>query len=129
LTFSGLILASEPGLIASFQEGTVISMMLAHFLMLFSRHGGSLSSPTAAGAPSCAWGSASAALARGKGRGRVASRRLALGSLVRAKTKIEAERVGKYMLRPALALERLTFLEPEGKVGYRWGLIWNLSPG
>jgi hypothetical protein len=32
-----------------------------------------------------------------------------------------AERVGKYMLRPVLALERLTFLEPEGKVGYRWG--------
>jgi len=51
----------------------------------------------------------------------VASRRLALGSLVRAKTKPEAERVGKYMLRPILALERLTFLEPEGKVGYRWG--------
>jgi hypothetical protein len=51
----------------------------------------------------------------------VASRRLALGSLVRTKTKIEAERVGKYMLRPVLALERLTFLEPEGKVGYRWG--------
>jgi hypothetical protein len=42
-------------------------------------------------------------------------------SLVRAKTKIEAERVGKYMLRPVLALERLTFLEPEGKVGYSWG--------
>jgi len=42
-------------------------------------------------------------------------------SLVRAKTKIEAERVGKYMLRPVLSLERLTFLEPEGKVGYRWG--------
>ncbi len=29
--------------------------------------------------------------------------------------------VGKYLLRPVLALERLTFLEPEGKVGYRWG--------
>jgi len=42
-------------------------------------------------------------------------------SLVRTKTKIEAERVGKYMLRPILALDRLTFLEPEGKVGYRWG--------
>jgi len=42
-------------------------------------------------------------------------------SLVRTKTKIEAERVGKYMLRPVLALERLTFLEPEGKVGYRYG--------
>ena len=40
---------------------------------------------------------------------------------MRAKTKIEAERVGKYMLRPVLALERLTFLEPEGKVGYRYG--------
>jgi hypothetical protein len=51
----------------------------------------------------------------------VASRRLVLGSLVRAKTKIEAERVGKYMLRPILALDRLTFLEPEGKVGYRYG--------
>jgi hypothetical protein len=37
-------------------------------------------------------------------------------SLVRAKTKPEAERVGKYMLRPVLALERLTFLEPDGKV-------------
>jgi hypothetical protein len=40
---------------------------------------------------------------------------------VRAKTKPEAERVGKYMIRPVLALERLTFLEPDGKVGYRWG--------
>jgi hypothetical protein len=42
-------------------------------------------------------------------------------SRVRAKTKPEAERVGKYMIRPVLALERLSFLEPEGKVGYRWG--------
>jgi len=42
-------------------------------------------------------------------------------SLVRTKTKPEAERVGKYMIRPLLALERLTFLEPEGKVGYSWG--------
>jgi hypothetical protein len=25
------------------------------------------------------------------------------------------------MIRPLLALERLTFVEPEGKVGYRWG--------
>jgi hypothetical protein len=41
-------------------------------------------------------------------------------SRVRAKTKPEAERVGKYMIRPLLALERLTFLEPEGKVGYRY---------
>jgi hypothetical protein len=42
-------------------------------------------------------------------------------SRVRARTKHEAERVGKYMVRPVVALERLTFLEPEGKVGYRWG--------
>jgi len=42
-------------------------------------------------------------------------------SLVRAQTKPEAERVGKYMLRPILALERLTLLEDEGKVGYRYG--------
>jgi hypothetical protein len=40
-------------------------------------------------------------------------------SRVRAKTKPEAERVGKYMIRPVLALDRLSFLEPEGKVGYR----------
>ena len=40
---------------------------------------------------------------------------------MRTKPKPEAERVGKYMVRPLLALERLTFLEPEGKVGYRWG--------
>jgi len=40
---------------------------------------------------------------------------------LRAKTKREAERVGKYMIRPVLALERLAFLEPEGKVGYRYG--------
>jgi len=40
-------------------------------------------------------------------------------SLVRAKTKPEAERVGKYMIRPVLSLERLSFLEPEGKVGCR----------
>jgi hypothetical protein len=38
-----------------------------------------------------------------------------------------AERVGKYMIRPVLALERPTFLEPEGKIGYRWGLIWSSS--
>jgi len=42
-------------------------------------------------------------------------------SLVRTKKKPEAERMGKYMIRPVLALERLSFLEPEGKVGYRWG--------
>ena len=42
-------------------------------------------------------------------------------SRVRAKTKPEAERVGKYMIRTVLSLERLSFLEPEGKVGYRYG--------
>ncbi|MGB8953030.1 MAG: transposase [Candidatus Aminicenantales bacterium] len=42
-------------------------------------------------------------------------------SRVRAKTKPEAERVGKYMIRPLLSLERLSFVEPEGKVGYRYG--------
>jgi len=42
-------------------------------------------------------------------------------SLVRAKTKLEAERVGKYMIRPLLVLERLSFLEQEGKAGYRHG--------
>jgi hypothetical protein len=42
-------------------------------------------------------------------------------SRVRAKTKLEAERVGKYMIRPVLALERLSFLDRDGKVGYRWG--------
>ena len=42
-------------------------------------------------------------------------------SLVRAQTKPEAERVGKYIVRPILALERLSFLESEGKVGCRHG--------
>jgi ribosomal protein S27E len=40
-------------------------------------------------------------------------------SRVRAKTKREAERVGKYMIRPLLSLERLSPDEREGKVGYR----------
>ncbi len=34
---------------------------------------------------------------------------------------MESERVGKYMIRPLLSLERLSFVEPEGKVGYRYG--------
>ena len=42
-------------------------------------------------------------------------------SRVRAGTRAEAERIGKYMIRPVLSLERLSFLEPEGKVGYRSG--------
>ena len=43
-----------------------------------------------------------------------------LHSLVRATTKVEAERVGKYMIRPILSLERLSFDEKEGKVSYRY---------
>jgi hypothetical protein len=39
-------------------------------------------------------------------------------SRVRAKTKTEAERVGKYMIRPVLSLERLSF-EKEGQVSCR----------
>jgi hypothetical protein len=42
-------------------------------------------------------------------------------SRVRVKTKAEAERVGESMIRPLLALERLSFLGSEGKVGYRSG--------
>jgi hypothetical protein len=42
-------------------------------------------------------------------------------SKVRAKTKEEAEQVGRYMIRPLLSLERLSFLEKEGKVSYRCG--------
>jgi ribosomal protein S27E len=42
-------------------------------------------------------------------------------SRIRARTKTEAERIGKYMVRPVLALDRLSFLEREGRVGYRHG--------
>jgi hypothetical protein len=42
-------------------------------------------------------------------------------SRVRAKTKPEAERVGKYMVRRLLSLERLCFSEKEGQVCYRYG--------
>jgi hypothetical protein len=42
-------------------------------------------------------------------------------SRVRAKTKSEAERVGKYMIRPLLSLERLSLDEREGQVSYRYG--------
>jgi hypothetical protein len=38
-------------------------------------------------------------------------------SLVRAKTRPEAERVGKHMVRPILALERLTLLEDDVRDG------------
>jgi hypothetical protein len=59
-------------------------------------------------------------------------------SKVKAKTRQGAERVGKYMIRPLLSLERLSFDEREGKVGYRMGksrkrwsgwIIWSSSPG
>jgi len=42
-------------------------------------------------------------------------------SRVRAKTKREAERVGKYMIRPLLSLNRLSFDENNGQVVYRHG--------
>jgi hypothetical protein len=42
-------------------------------------------------------------------------------SRVRAKTRHEAERVGKYMIRPLLSLERLSLDERSGRVGYRYG--------
>jgi hypothetical protein len=42
-------------------------------------------------------------------------------SLVRAKNKEEAERVGKYMIRPLLSLERLSLDDKQGKVCYRYG--------
>jgi ribosomal protein S27E len=42
-------------------------------------------------------------------------------SQVRAKTSVEAERVGKYMIRPLLSLERLSLDEKQGQVCYRYG--------
>jgi len=39
---------------------------------------------------------------------------------VRAQTKGEAERVGKYMIRPLLSLKRLFFDETKGKVRYQY---------
>jgi len=42
-------------------------------------------------------------------------------SLVMAKTKPEAERVGEYMIRPLLSLKRLSLDEREAKVCYRYG--------
>jgi hypothetical protein len=41
-------------------------------------------------------------------------------SQVRAQTKREAERVGKYMIRPLLSLKRLFFDETAGKVCYQY---------
>ncbi|MGC9091605.1 MAG: IS91 family transposase [Fervidicoccaceae archaeon] len=42
-------------------------------------------------------------------------------SLVRAKTKLEAEQVGKYMRRPLLSLKRLSLDERTGQVCYQYG--------
>ena len=42
-------------------------------------------------------------------------------SRVRAKTRKEAKREGKYIIRPLLSLERLSLDEKEGKVCYRYG--------
>jgi hypothetical protein len=42
-------------------------------------------------------------------------------SRVRAKTRHEAERVGKYMIRPLLSLERLSLDERTGQVRYQYG--------
>ena len=51
-------------------------------------------------------------------------------SQVRAKTREEAERVGKYMSRPLLSLERLSFSEKEGQVTVRYfGLYANAHRG
>ncbi|MGZ5469215.1 MAG: transposase, partial [Candidatus Aminicenantales bacterium] len=44
-------------------------------------------------------------------------------SRVRARTKAEAERVGQYMTRPVLSLERLSLHESEAKVSYRYGQV------
>jgi len=42
-------------------------------------------------------------------------------SKVRATSKQEAERVGKYMIRPILSLKRLSFDEAQGQVIYQYG--------
>jgi hypothetical protein len=42
-------------------------------------------------------------------------------SKVKAKTGEEAERVGRYMIRPLLSLERFSLDEQEGKISYRYG--------
>lgn len=42
-------------------------------------------------------------------------------SQVRSSTKKEAERVGKYMIRPLLSLKRLSFSEQQGLLSYHYG--------
>ena len=39
---------------------------------------------------------------------------------VRATSREDAERVGKYMIRPLISLERLSFDEQEGQVCYQY---------
>ena len=38
-------------------------------------------------------------------------------SLIQTDTKAEAERMGKYMIRPVVSLERLEYIEPGGPSG------------
>jgi hypothetical protein len=105
-----MISPGEPGLIVSFQRDAVRSVMLARFLRLSSCYGGSLSPSTSGEDSPLEWAE------------RILSWRhtgFNVHSLVGTKTKLEAERVGKHMIRPVIALERLSFLEPDGKVGYR----------
>jgi len=40
---------------------------------------------------------------------------------VRARSKKEAEQVGKYMIRPILSLKRRSFDEDQGQVIYQYG--------
>ena len=42
-------------------------------------------------------------------------------SKVRARSKKEAEQVGKYRIRPILSLKRLSFDEAQGQVVYQYG--------
>ena len=44
-------------------------------------------------------------------------------SKLRAETKSEAERVGKYMIRPVLSLKRLFFDETSGQVRYQYCFV------
>ena len=44
-------------------------------------------------------------------------------SKVRARSKQEAERVGKYMIRPILSLKRLSIDKAKGKVCYQYGKV------
>ena len=52
---------------------------------------------------------------------RLAHSGFSVHSKVKAETRKEAERVGKYMIRPLLSLQRLSLDEREAKVCYRYG--------